>query len=43
LKEIADAERTDITLDFEQFMRIYNFEKGKNNDGKSILSPVRKD
>jgi len=33
MKQIADAERTDITLDFEQFMRIYNFEKGRNHEG----------
>ncbi|CDW80505.1 UNKNOWN [Stylonychia lemnae] len=43
MKQHANAERTDITLDFEQFMRIYNFEKGRNQDGKAILSPIRKE
>ena len=29
------AERSDITLDFEQFIRIYNFEKNRSATGKS--------
>ncbi|CDW76865.1 UNKNOWN [Stylonychia lemnae] len=40
LKEQAMAERQDITLDFEQFMRIYNFEKNRSTTGKnSVVFP----
>lgn len=37
LKEKAMGERNDITLDFEQFMRIYSFQKSKSSKAKSII------
>ena len=35
LKESKMVERNDITLDYEQFMRIYNFEKSRTSNLKT--------
>lgn len=45
LKAHTQAERSDIKLDFEQFMRIFSFEKNRStsNVTPKILSPVNKD
>eukprot|EP00347_Sterkiella_histriomuscorum_P003308 403364782 len=39
----AQAERNDITLDYEQFMRIYNFEKGRQPNFKNASANKEKD
>eukprot|EP00347_Sterkiella_histriomuscorum_P009317 403341667 len=39
LKEQAMVQRSDITLDFEQFIRIYNFEKNRSTKAKNVLIP----
>lgn len=39
LRAKAMEERNDITLDFEQFMRIFSFEKSKSSKSKNIIIP----
>lgn len=44
LKAHTQAERSDIKLDFEQFMRIFSFEKNRStNVPQKILSATAKD
>jgi hypothetical protein len=44
LKAHTQAERSDIKLDFEQFMRIFSFEKNRSsNVPPKIVAPPTKD
>lgn len=38
MQELAVHERNDITFDFEQFMRIFNFEKNQQNNKKILMN-----
>lgn len=38
LRDQSFFERDDITFDFEQFMRIYNFEKNRSTNIKPVFS-----
>ncbi len=42
LKSKKVGERKDITLDYEQFMRIYKFEKGRKSTTRKIIMPQAK-
>jgi hypothetical protein len=43
MKKQALEERTDITLDYDQFIRIYNFEKGRQPQATTAGINTRND